>query len=160
MIKLLGIFLISSSVCVYGMNLSRKVKYTNTLREDIYLLLKAIERDIKFGCIPISRILASYTPITKSIEELLSSLSNEKNADNTIEENLQLLTENEREKLKVFFSVIGKSSCSEKELILCRNCIDFFEEINAKSKKDADTSATLYRKLGILGGIMTIIILI
>ena len=160
MIKFLGILLLSTSISIYGTFLSRKTKYIQEIRDDIYHLLKAIERDIKYGCIPLSRIIFSFKPKTQCVSDFIKEISQGKNVFDVTDENLSLLDVSEREKIKVFFSATGKSTCSEKELILCKNCLDFFEDNNAKTKKDTDTTAVLYRKLGYLCSILTFIILI
>ena len=93
MIKFIGILLLSSSVSIYGTFMSRKVKHTQYIREDIFLLLKAIERDIKYGCIPLSRIIFSFRPKTQSVADFIDELSQGKNPSDITDTCLSLLTE-------------------------------------------------------------------
>ena len=160
MIRLLGIMLVSASVGIYGFFMSQKVKYTQNLREDILGLLKALERDIKYGNRAISEILSGFKTETCDLHDMIEKIINGSNVSTAINTHLSSLSETEREKIKNLLMSIGKSRCSEEELILCKNCIDFFAENNSTTKKNADARSGLYAKLGLIGGILTIIILI
>ena len=160
MIKAAGIILLSASVYIYGTFLSRRTGYTQAVREEILSLLKAMERDIKYGRRPISEILTSFNAETQSVQSFIHAVSDGKCVSVEADRHFYNLSLSERDKITRLFSEIGKSSSSDKELILCRNCIDFFGENNAKTKKDSDSGSLLYRRLGLIGGILTIIILI
>lgn len=160
MIRLLGIIFISLSVGIYGYMKSKEAKYTQRLREDILNLFKAIERDIKYGNRAVSEILSSFKADTQKLEEMIEKISSGNSIEESINEYLSSLSETERDKAKNLLTAIGKSRFSEEELIQCKNCIDFFENNNAKTQKDAERGSSLYAKLGLIGSILMIIILI
>ena len=160
MIRLLGIMLISASVGIYGLFMSQRVKYTQCIREDILCLLKALERDIKYGNRSVSEIITEFKAKTCDLQDMIEKITSGNDISEATDTHLSSLSETEREKVKNLLVAIGKSRRSEEELILCKNCIDFFEENNATTKKNADAGSCLYAKLGLIGGILTIIILI
>lgn len=160
MLKYIGIAILSSSVSVYGAILAKQLKDTHALRSEVVELLKSIELGIKYGSKPIRDILVecNLTNIKKS--GLITSLISGQSARDAIENSLKALTTTEKNKLCEFFESIGKSTYSENELIICRSYIEFFENSIKMSGREISLKAMLYKKIGIICGILAAIIFI
>ena len=157
-IKILGLSLISISLTLLGNNLSVEARKRHAAKEEMLNLMKEIERGIKYG----------NTPIEKTVEHFNFSVSNnEYTLETTATEKLQALInnatfekDNDREKLRCFFEKIGKSASSEKELLLCREYIEYFDEAIKKSAVECSKKVYLYKKMGLMASILSVIILI
>ena len=57
MIKIIGILILSSSISVYGTLCSSALKEAIRLRYEIIQLLKSIQNGIRYGSVPIDRII-------------------------------------------------------------------------------------------------------
>lgn len=160
MLKYIGIFILSLSVSAYGAVLSKQMKDTHELRSEITTLLRNIEHGIKYGSKPLSDILAECNLQRLGKSGFIYSLISEQNIKEAIDASLNGLTKEEKHKLYNFFTSIGKSTNSERELVLCRSYIEDFEAFEKKSLQEISTKATLYKKIGIICGIMAAIIFI
>lgn len=159
-IKYIGLLLICISASAYGAKMSEAVKLSYKTKVEITEFLKAIERGIKYGGVPIQNILKGYTSPMLEKCGLLNSLRHGETKKEKFEEQLSVLGASDKAKLYEFISHIGKSTNSGKELIICRECINYFENSVCYSEKDAREKSVLFRKLGVVSGILIVIILI
>lgn len=159
-IKYIGLLLVCISASAYGAKMSEAVKLNYKTKVEITEFLKAIERGIKYGGVPIQNILKGYSsPILEKCG-LLNSLRYGETDKETIENRLSVLDSSDKTKFCEFILQIGKSTNSGKELIVCRECIDYFENSVNYSEKEAREKSVLFRKLGVVSGILIVIILI
>ena len=160
MFKYIGILLISVSVSAYGTVMSKNIKKATAVRQEICQLLKEIENGIRYGSRPVIETVRSINLPLLSASGFITALSDENLPQNAVNSYLGMISQQEKEKLYEFFSKLGKSTYKEKELTLCSSCIVFFENILKQSLKESASKELLYKKIGIIGGILAAIILI
>ena len=148
-LKVTGLALITISLTMLGSSLSTDEIEKHKEKENALNLLKEIERGIKYSNKTISEIL-KQSDYTFSSGYVFNDFSIEKQTDNNKEGN----------KLFEFFKKIGKSTNSEHELILCREYIEFFEDEVRKSSENSAKKAYFYKRMGLVTGLISVIILI
>lgn len=160
MVRYIGILILASSLSAYGSLLSLSLKSSNNLRKEIILLLRNIERCIKFKSCPVTEEIKNCnSPMLKKCG-FCECLYRDDNAKAAVNSTLHTLSSKDREMLCEYFSTIGKSRYTEQELKTCRYYIEYFEQTQVQSEKDISTKINLYKKLGLLSGILTAIIFI
>ena len=160
MIKYIGIFILSCSISVYGVILSNSLKEKLALKKEITFLLRNIERNIIYkskSCIETVR-QCGLPLLEKS--GFCKSFSGCDSAVTTTNTHLSALDDEDRKMLCEFFSRLGKSSLGEYELQNLRYYLDYFEKSLTESEKNINTKIMLYKKIGLLAGILAAIILI
>ena len=160
MLKYIGIFILASSLSVYGTVLSESLKESNLLRKEVIQLLNSIERSIRYkGASYVVIIRECSLPFLRK-SGFCEGILNYENAERTINTTLSVLSEEDRRMLCEFFSNLGKSPYSEQVLKLCSYYIDYFEKTQADVDKNLNTRVLLYKKIGLIAGILTAIIFI
>ena len=160
MIKIIGILILSSSISVYGTLCSSALKEAIRLRYEIIQLLNSIQNGIRYGSVPIDRIIndRKFPLIEKSnFYDLYNSGGN---MQDIIGECFKSLSKEDKDMLLSFFTTIGKTAYSEKEINLCFYYVDYFEKTQAEREKDTASKVLLYKKIGIVSGILCAIIFI
>ena len=160
MIKYIGIILLSSSVCSYGFLMSKKLKQDHNVRNELTNLLRSIEHGIRYGSKPINQILSECNlPYLKKCGFITCLLSGCDIRENT-KSHLGMLTDEEKQRVTEFFSLLGRTGNSESELIFCKGYIEYFENFEKISQEQVKSKSLLYRKIGIIFGILAAIIFI
>lgn len=160
MIKYIGIFILSCSISLYGAVLSNILKEKHAIKKEITILLKKIERSILYNsksCIDTVR-QCNLPMLEKS--GFCKNFSGCDDANIVINTHLSILDAEDRNMLCEFFSKLGKSSFCEYELKNLKYCLDYFEKSLADSEKNVNTKVILYKKIGLLAGILAAIIFI
>ena len=160
MIKYIGILILSCSLSVYGAILSDSLKQSHNLKKEITELLRNLERNILYGsksCVEIIRE-CNLPLLTKS--GFTDAFSGCDNAELTISTYLSSLSANDRQMLGEFFSRLGKSAFCEYELKNLRYYLDYFEKTLEDSEKNVNSKVILYKKIGLIAGILAAIIFI
>lgn len=160
MLKYIGILILACSISAYGTFLSSSLKATYNLRKDIIQLLKDIERSIKYGNVPIIEAIKSCKHPNLQKSGFCNIFSGCENAEFAINSTLYSLSEKDKEMLSNFFSRLGKSAYGEYELKNCRFFIEYFEKTQADSEKEITSKSLLYKKIGLIIGILSAIIFI
>ncbi len=139
MIKLLGIFLISSSTAIYGNLLLQKYKTRIKQRDEILLLLAHIKSGVKYSSHSLKDLYKSFdfAFLNKPLE----------------------LDEQEAVKIKCIFQNLEKGKSISDELQLLENAECQLKATFDKSNEIDKNKAVLYRKLSIIVSITLAIIL-
>lgn len=158
MLKYIGILILSLSVSAYGALLSKNLCDTHELRKEICSLIKNIEHGIRYGSKPTAEIISACK--LKNLEKsgFITALLSGENEGAVIQSHLKMLTDEEKERLTSFFTNLGKSSYRESELDFCREYLEYFENFEKVSEKEVKEKSLLYKKIGIICGILTAII--
>ena len=159
MIKITGIILISSAISACGAYLSAKITQRKKFRKALFELLLYIKTCIENGNLPLNRIYENFydsdaekygflTVLRKSgLKDALISVKDE-------------LPEELYELYLSFSESAGKSLYSSSESALCARYVELIKE---KEKKIAEKEAVkqlLFRRLGILCGLLAALLLI
>ncbi len=150
MLKVMGIVLVASSVSVYGVMCSQRIKDSAKIREEICSFIGEIERGISFGRRRLCEIISGISSPLLAKSGFLQAINNQDDCKHAVNTYLSQLTDDEKNKLIYFLSNIGKSPFSEKEILLCKEYRLYFEEKTEIAKKDAAVKAELYKKIGII----------
>lgn len=159
-IKFLGLSLITLSLTLLGNALSEEEKNKQALKEEFLRLLLEIERGIRYGGKPIETILECFTSPVLENSGLIGEMRNSKQYVYTIQNADILVDFSDKKLLCSFFENIGKSTNCEKELVICRECIERLQESIKKSHVECEKKAYIYRRMGLMSGILSVIILI
>ena len=160
MLKYIGVFILSASISAYGSFLSSSIKGSCSLRKEVLQLLKDIERAIKYGNGQIIEIVRNCKSPYLTKCGFCTSIYNTTNAETAIATTLSALSEKDMEMLTDYFSKLGKTAFTELELKNCTYYIDYFEKTQNEYEKEVETKSLLYKKLGLIIGILTAIIFI
>ncbi len=160
MLKYIGIFILACSLSAYGVVMSSSLKAKNNLRKEILVLLKNIERSIKYGNTSVINIINECDLPYLNKCGFCKTFSGIHSAQAVVNSTLGELSTKDRENLVTYFSNFGKSQFCEYELKNCRYYIDYFEKTQSDIEKDIAVKINLYKKLGLLTGILSAIILI
>lgn len=160
MFKYIGIFILSASISAYGALKASTLKTELGARAEIILLLRSIERCIQYGGNSLESTIKNCPCHKLKKLGVLDELSNFESTSDLPENSLLFLSENDKKEFVSFFLTLGKSAKSEIELKKCRYLINYFESTQKDSEKNTETKANLYRKIGLITGIMAAIIFI
>lgn len=159
-IKYIGLLLICFSISVYGAKLSEEIMKKQKAKREVLQLLKVIESGIRYGNVSLKKTLQSFTSPTLEKSGFLEYLRKNGCITEEICEKAFLTDGADKAGICNFFEKIGKSTYSEKELLICKEYINRFSDSVSSSEAEAKAKADLYKKLGILTGIATMIIFI
>ncbi|MBQ8759472.1 MAG: stage III sporulation protein AB [Clostridia bacterium] len=160
MLKYAGIFILASSLSAYGAHLSSSLKANYILRKEILQLLRDLERSIRYANTPIIEVIRSCRLPALMKSGFCDTFNGCDNAEIAINSTLFCLSEKDREMLCAFFKRFGKSVYGEYELKNCNSLIEYFEKNLAESEKEVNTKSLLYKKIGLIVGILSAIIFI
>lgn len=162
MIKYAGIILLSGAISMYGAHLSLAVKEKAEMRTALLELVIRIKNEIEIGAVPMNDIFSLYE--NKYLEKIgfLSALKSGKpNAFSDAVDTVRSILPESLAKLYVNLAEsLGKSrfKTAESEMLA-----RYISQIEAEEKRLAENDLSkieLYRKLGILCGLMTALILV
>ncbi len=162
MIKYIGIILTSGAISLYGAFASSKVKSAAKHRKALIELLYAIKSGIEYGGVSLDEIFCTFENSTLEKCGFISILrSPSPNAfENALEcENL-LISETEKALFCEFAKKCGKSYYTFGEQKLCERYIALAEAQDKKLCADENAKCTLYKRLGVLCGLLFAIILL
>lgn len=160
MLRYFGIIILATSLSAYGSYMASSIKNSYILRCELIQLLKEIERTIKFGNMAVIDVIKNC-----KLEKLVKcgfcdEFNGGKSAKTVINSTLYQLYQKDREMLIDFFSRAGKTAYGDLELKNCRYFIDYFESTQSQYEKTILSKSLLYKKIGLIIGILTAIIFI
>ncbi len=159
-IKIIGLCLLSSGITVFGINKSAQLNMAVKKRKAVEELLFAIENGIRYGSIEKKRIYRSFENDILNECGFLEQLKNGKDEKECITLYLTELDKADQNALISFFESFGKSSSAEKEFNLCKSFIEEYKRIGTEKEKALISKSILYKKLGLICALMSVILLI
>ena len=162
MLKYAGIIFISVSISMYGAYLSNRVKERKEVRNALLELLVHIKRSIDSTSVPLYEIYKSFSSKTLEKTDFLNVLSS--GEASALLSAIDTVSQHLNEKLKETYisvaSSLGKSCSAESESQKLASAIMFIKEEGAKLDKEDDSKRELYRRLGVLCGLLAAVILL
>ena len=148
-IRICGIILIGCAISLFGVSKGESARKKVKYEKEYMRLLKHIESSVKYTSKPISQIISDFNSSFIDCDELQIL---PKTKDGHIQ--------NEHQKqLKNLFENLGKAYTRTRAESLCKIAVEAAENKVEKITKDELTKSVLYKKLGIIFGILTAIIL-
>ncbi len=161
-IKYAGIILVSGGISMIGYHKAHKIKENIMTRKALYELVLYIKSCIEEASMPLFHIYALFE--NKHLEKIgfteilkVGSTSSFKSALN----NAQLYIPDSL--MKIYLSLaesLGKSRSAKNESELLSRYIKSIEKEEEKLIKDDETKIQLYKKLGVLTGLLAALILV
>ena len=162
MLKFAGIILVSGAVSLMGANKASAIKENISARRELLGLLIHIKRSIEHTSTPLNIIYGTFE--SKALErcgfsELLKSGRTDAFKDALCSSRL-VLPEKTAVLYKEIAENIGRSCFKKKELDVLERYIPQISAVDDELEKEDLSKIKLYRKLGILFGILAAVILI
>ncbi len=162
MIKYIGIILTSGAISMCGAFASCKIKSTSYQRKGLIELLYAIKSGIEYGGTALEEIYSHFenTALEKCgfIGILRQGQSNA--LENALNCTGLLLSDSDKALFFEFAKKCGKGFYAGNEKQLCSRYIALCELLDKKCSADENTKCMLYRRLGILCGLLFAVILL
>ena len=162
MLKTIGIILVSCAISLYGAHLSGKMRRDAQRREGLYELLAHIKTCIDNGAPPLQDIFSSFRNEPLRACGFLETLqSGEPGAFPAALQHPELHLPPETARLyEAFAESLGKSGFRQTESELVARYMALIRPEEEKCKKAEEVRRVLYRKLGLLCGLLAALIFI
>lgn len=161
-IKYAGIILVSGGISMIGYHKAFKIKENITTRKALFELVLYIKNCIEEASIPLAHIYSSFE--NKHLEKVGFTAFIKNNSTSSFEGALETIKYSLSDNMmKIYLSLakeLGKSRSAKNETELLSRYIKLIEKEEEKLIKDDDTKIQLYRKLGILTGLLAALILV
>jgi len=162
MIKYIGIILISGAISMYGAYLSYRVRTSAMQRKALLELMIYIKTGVENGPVKLCDIYASFD--NKHLEDcgfikLLHSPS-PGSLEKALSESRIRIPENIKSLYIDFSKSIGMSSYKRDAISICERFTGLIKAEEAKISEKEEKKEQLYRKLGLLCGLLSALLLI
>lgn len=162
MLKLAGIILISGGIAMAGFYKAFRIKESINIRKALFGFILRVQTSIESEKLSLNDIYLSYnnTVLDKTgFTEILKS-GNENPFLHALEESELKLNKGIYEIYRDIAENLGKSRIAREESERLKRYISIIEKSEEELIKKDESAFILYRKLGILTGILAVIILI
>ncbi len=162
MMKYAGIILLSGAISMYGAYLSNKVKEETAVRKALYDLLMHIKCCVENGALPLDKIYKSFD---NKILEKTGFLANLKSGKSdafyfALTQSGIRISEEMRELYLQIAQAVGKSRFRAEESEQLSRYMSLIQMREASIMKKDEARQELYKKLGILCGLLAALLLV
>lgn len=162
MMKYTGIILLSGAISMYGAHLSNKVKEETAVRKALYDLLIHIKCCMENGALPLDKIYKSFDSKVLEKTGFLQKLKSGKSDSFyfALTESSIRISEEIRELYLQIAQAVGKSRFRTEETEQLSRYMSLIQMREAPIMKKDEARQELYKKLGVLCGLLAALLLV
>lgn len=162
MLKLAGILLVSAAISMAGCYKAGRIKYNMNTRKELYELVLHLKNCIESSSMELSEIFRTCTGENLLKSGFIQKLQN--SGESTFSDALKTTELNLPEQLFEIYlklsKTIGKSRSAKTETETISRFLTEIENAEKKLAQNDESRIVLYKKLGVLTGILAALILI
>lgn len=158
--KLLGLCLLSGGITFFGISKSESLNACIKTRKAVEELLYAVESGIKYGGQGKQSIYNGFESNVLQGCGFLAAIKSGECETKCVKEYLKELDKDDSEALCSYFTLLGKSYSSKQEAEKCKAFAEEFARKGVLKEKNLISKSQLYKKLGLICAIMSVIIFI
>ena len=162
MLKLIGIILLSGAVSMYGAFAASNISTAGRQRKAVISLMYAVKNGIEYGGTALDEIFANFESTELEKCGFLKMLQEKVPCalENALKSQGLLIGDREKALFTEFAVKCGKSPFADGEKKLCERYIALAENLDASLSADEKAKCELYRRLGVLCGLFSALILL